>query len=57
MTVRRSGSPPQQVCGSGRTPHFANLTALLALFVALGGSSYAALVLPKASLGAKPAKG
>jgi Collagen triple helix repeat (20 copies) len=32
---------------------FANVTALVALFVALGGSSYAALNLPKGSVGAK----
>jgi hypothetical protein len=32
---------------------FANVTSLLALFVALGGSSYAALNLPKASVGGK----
>jgi Collagen triple helix repeat (20 copies) len=32
---------------------FANVTALLALFVALGGSSYAALNLPKGSVGGK----
>ena len=31
---------------------FANLTASLALFVALGGTSYAALQLPKNSVGA-----
>jgi hypothetical protein len=35
---------------------FANLTALLALFVALGGTSYAALQLPKNSVGAKQIK-
>jgi hypothetical protein len=32
---------------------FANVTSLVALFVALGGSSYAALNLPKGSVGAK----
>jgi hypothetical protein len=32
---------------------FANVTSLVALFVALGGSSYAALQLPKNSVGAK----
>jgi hypothetical protein len=32
---------------------FANVTSLLALFVALGGSSYAALNLPKGSVGGK----
>ena len=31
---------------------FANVTALVALFIALGGSSYAALNLPKGSVGA-----
>jgi hypothetical protein len=35
---------------------FANLTALLALFVALGGTSYAALQLPKNSVGNKQLK-
>jgi hypothetical protein len=35
---------------------YANVTATLALFVALGGSSYAALQLPKASVGAKQLK-
>jgi hypothetical protein len=32
---------------------FANVTSLVALFVALGGSSYAALNLPKGSVGSK----
>jgi hypothetical protein len=32
---------------------FANVTSLVALFVVLGGSSYAALNLPKGSVGAK----
>jgi hypothetical protein len=35
---------------------FANVVACLALFVALGGSSYAALQLPKASVGTKQLK-
>ncbi len=35
---------------------YANVVATLALFVALGGSSYAALNLPKASVGAKQLK-
>jgi hypothetical protein len=35
---------------------FANVVASLALFVALGGSSYAALQLPKASVGTKQLK-
>ena len=35
---------------------YANVTATLALFIALGGSSYAALQLPKASVGAKQLK-
>jgi hypothetical protein len=34
----------------------AMLVALLALFVALGGSSYAALQLPRASVGTKQLK-
>jgi hypothetical protein len=37
-------------------PTYANVTATLALFVALGGSSYAALQLPKASVGPKQLK-
>ena len=32
---------------------YANITATLALFVALGGSSYAALTLPRGSVGSK----
>jgi hypothetical protein len=32
---------------------YANITATLALFVALGGSSYAALILPRDSVGSK----
>jgi hypothetical protein len=39
-----------------RTPSPAMLVALLALFVALGGSSYAALSLPKGSVGATQLK-
>jgi len=39
-----------------RRPSPAMLVALLALFVALGGSSYAALNLPKGSVGAKQLK-
>jgi hypothetical protein len=39
-----------------RKPSPALLISLLALFVALGGSSYAALTLPKASVGAKQLK-
>jgi hypothetical protein len=35
---------------------FANLTSLVALFVALGGSSYAALALPKDSVGLRQLK-
>ena len=35
---------------------YANVVATLALFVALGGSSYAALNLPKASVGGKQLK-
>jgi hypothetical protein len=35
---------------------FANVTAALALFVALGGASYAAVSLPKNSVGAKQLK-
>ena len=35
---------------------YANVTATVALFVALGGTSYAALQLPKASVGAKQLK-
>lgn len=35
---------------------FANVTSLVALFVALGGSSYAALNLPKGSVGSKQLK-
>jgi hypothetical protein len=35
---------------------FANVTSLIALFVALGGSSYAALNLPKGSVGTKQLK-
>ena len=35
---------------------YANVIATLALFAALGGSSYAALNLPKASVGAKQLK-
>jgi hypothetical protein len=35
---------------------FANVTSLVALFVALGGSSYAALKLPQGSVGAKQLK-
>lgn len=35
---------------------YANVVATLALFVALGGSSYAALNLPKASVGARQLK-
>jgi hypothetical protein len=35
---------------------FSNVTALVALFVALGGVSYAAIVLPKNSVGAKQLK-
>ncbi|HET6997350.1 MAG TPA: hypothetical protein VFI03_02085 [Solirubrobacterales bacterium] len=35
---------------------FANVTAVLALFVALGGVSYAAVVLPKNSVGTKQLK-
>jgi hypothetical protein len=35
---------------------YANVIATVALFVALGGSSYAALKLPKASVGAKQLK-
>jgi hypothetical protein len=35
---------------------FANVTSLIALFVALGGSSYAALALPKGSVGPKQLK-
>jgi hypothetical protein len=35
---------------------YANVTATLALFIALGGSSYAALQLPKASVGPKQLK-
>lgn len=35
---------------------FANVTSLVALFVALGGSSYAALNLPKGSVGARQLK-
>jgi hypothetical protein len=35
---------------------FSNVTALLALFVALGGVSYAAIALPKNSVGAKQLK-
>jgi hypothetical protein len=39
-------------------PHltFANVTSVIALFVALGGVSYAAMVLPKNSVGAKQLK-
>jgi hypothetical protein len=39
-----------------RTPSPATLIALLALFVSLGGTSYAALKLPKASVGSKQLK-
>jgi hypothetical protein len=35
---------------------YANVTATVALFIALGGSSYAALQLPKASVGARQLK-
>lgn len=35
---------------------YANVIATLALFLALGGSSYAALNLPKASVGPKQLK-
>ncbi|MEH3053976.1 MAG: hypothetical protein PGN13_08215 [Patulibacter minatonensis] len=38
-------------------PTFANLTALLALFVALGGTSYAVTQLPKGSVGTEQLKG
>ena len=35
---------------------YANVVATIALFVALGGSSYAALTLPRNSVGAKQLK-
>jgi hypothetical protein len=56
MTIRPSGSLPSGFAVLRGRLTFANLTALLALFVALGGSSYAALALPKASVGAKQLK-
>jgi hypothetical protein len=56
MTVRRSSSLPSRFAVLRGRLTFANLTALLALFVALSGSSYAALALPKASVGAKQLK-
>jgi hypothetical protein len=34
-------------------PSYANVTATMALFIALGGSSYAAFVLPRDSVGSK----
>jgi hypothetical protein len=40
----------------GRRLSYANVMATVALFVALGGSSYAALNLPKASVGPKQLK-
>lgn len=39
-----------------RTPGFANVTSVLALVVALGGTSYAAVQLPKNSVGSKQIK-
>jgi hypothetical protein len=35
---------------------FANLVSLIALFVALGGTTYAAVTLPKNSVGARQIK-
>ncbi len=57
MSTRPGGGrpAPKLALVRGRLT-FANLTAMLALFVALGGSSYAALALPKASVGAKQLK-
>ena len=56
MTTRPgSGRTGKFLCPRGRLT-FANLTALLALFVALGGTSYAALQLPRNSVGAKQIK-
>ncbi len=40
----------------GQRVSFANVTSVLALFIALGGSSYAALSLPRNSIGARELK-
>jgi hypothetical protein len=57
MTTSPGGSRPVKRLAflRGRLT-FANLTALLALFVALRGTSYAALRLPKNSVGNKQLK-
>jgi len=55
ITRPGSGRTGKFLCVRGRLT-FANLTALLALFVALGGTSYAALQLPRNSVGAKQIK-
>lgn len=51
-TVRRSQqSPGTSTSTRRRRPSYADFTATLALFVALGGTSYAAIKLPKGSVG------
>jgi hypothetical protein len=57
MSTRRGGGRlAPKLAFVRRRVTSANLIALVALFVALGGSSYAALAIPKASVGAKQLK-
>lgn len=54
--TRRGSAPATMLAGMRARMTYANVMATVAVFVALGGSSYAAIALPRASVGSEQLK-